>query len=495
MSTTLFSTLQNLCKKYNLFLEKKAGGGFTVFTDDVIGIQLVINVSTVKDFNYYFVIRTHDIVYQGDRSDAHVILSLMFSSFLRTYGNGVSCSLFDIGHPVIADEIWGRYIMPVQDSKMAALTNTGELTSKVTSIIEAIVFWRDLFWQSVKCPCDNCCERDGIERTRLYNVSAEITNAIDKAVGSPKRSNEGYRNRPEWSFFYDIDHEVTIIKSDELSDCISKVVNTFKNRGFDTVEGVTGKLILDGDIRNYVSSKSLEILESIVESLFGSRKNEYSVIPMENMIVTVVRPYVLALGRLGGNSEFRTERELVRQRHNKESAILFPITRFEWAEKVEPDQFESLVKMLLEREFGVLSVRKPSPVNQPDDSRDLIIKWNVLESDTDSLSSETPPRKAINVVGQCKAMNKSVGKSKVQDIRDTLDTHSASGFFLAVSTQISAALTKKLESLRSQGIWTDWWNRDDIELRLSRNQDIIPRFPGVLKARHSVKFVDEDKAT
>ena len=77
-------------------------------------------------------------------------------------------------------------------------------------------------------------------------------------------------------------------------------------------------------------------------------------------------------------------------------------------------------------------------------------------------------------------------------MRDTVETHNSQGFFLAVNTQISSALTEKLESLPSQGIWTSWWNRDDIEMRLSKNQDLIPMFPNVLTSKDQVKFVDKE---
>ena len=155
-----------------------------------------------------------------------------------------------------------------------------------------------------------------------------------------------------------------------------------------------------------------------------------------------------------------------------------------------PEQFELLIKLLLERERNVKSVRIPAPINQGDKKRDLIIEWRVRNPNI--VSKTQPPTSLIKVVGQCKASKSTIGKGQVLDIRDTLETHNSKGFFLAVSTQISAPMTEKLESLRSNGIWTDWWNREDIELRLSKNQDLLPRFPKVLKAKHQIKFIEKD---
>ena len=207
------------------------------------------------------------------------------------------------------------------------------------------------------------------------------------------------------------------------------------------------------------------------------------------MVITVVKDYIIALGRLAGKYEFKQERELIRKRHNLESQILFPISEFEWLNPICPDQFEVLIKALLEREPDVITVRKPAPINQGDKGRDLLIEWNVINSTV--LSDKTPPTSLVKFVGQCKTSTKTIGKNKVQDIRDTLDTHNSGGYFLAVNTQISAPLTEKLEELKNKGFSVEWWNKEDIEYRLSNNVDLIPLFPKILKVKNKVKFIDE----
>jgi len=143
----------------------------------------------------------------------------------------------------------------------------------------------------------------------------------------------------------------------------------------------------------------------------------------------------------------------------------------------------------LEREPNVKIVRRPAPINQGDKGRDLLIEWYI--SNQNVISKDHPPISLIKVVGQCKASQSTVGKNKVQDIRDTVESHDSVGYFLAVSTQISAPLTEKLEELQLKGIWTYWWNRDDIETRLAKNIDLIPLYPKVLKVKHQVKFVEK----
>lgn len=209
------------------------------------------------------------------------------------------------------------------------------------------------------------------------------------------------------------------------------------------------------------------------------------------MLITVVKDYIIALGRLAGKYEFKQERELVRKRHNLESQLLFPVSEFEWINPVCPDQFEILIKSLLEREPNVVTVRRPAPTNQGDKGRDLLIEWNIVNPTV--LSDKTPPSSLVKFVGQCKTSNKTIGKNKVLDIRDTLETHNSDGYFLAVNTQISAPLTEKLEELKNRGFAVEWWNKEDIENKLSNNQDLIPLFPKVIIVKNKIKFVDHDK--
>lgn len=94
------------------------------------------------------------------------------------------------------------------------------------------------------------------------------------------------------------------------------------------------------------------------------------------------------------------------------------------------------------------------------------------------------PAKSLNVVVQVKALNPSVGKSKVQDIRDTVDVHDATGYFLVAFPQPANSLVEHLGALAKKGIWTDWWDRAQIETRLRKNIDLLARFSDLVKVEH-----------
>lgn len=489
-SKELGELIAKKCDEFSLYLTESGPSRYRIWTGHVDGISLIITVNDPRDFNYYYLARTEDVCYHGDRTDAHVILGLMFASFLRINDPSISCSLFDIPHPRIDDEIWGRYIVPIQDPIATEVRTWDQLITLISHIISLMAKWRHFFWFSAKCPCPNCSKETSIDNIREYEVPVEINDALTKVLGGSSRKNFATRARPGWSYLYDIEHEVTIIKSDEICSYLEHISN-LRKRGPDNVEGINGRLILDNDLNNFLSSESLKEFRKLFKVLFRrSERTRFYAICMENMIVGMANPYIVALGRLSGLDEFRKERELVRERHNRESAVLFPVPQFDWAPVISPDQFEDLVKALLEREQTVKSVRKASPTNQSDKGRDFVIEWSIPNPTI--TGEKSPPSVVVRVVGQCKASVKSIGKDKVRDIRDTVETHNATGFFLAVSSQVSAALTEKLEALNSKGIWTQWWNRDDIEMRLSRNQDLLPQFSKLLKARFAIKFVEMD---
>ena len=380
--------------------------------------------------------------------------------------------------------------MPVQNPGILGAISMEEKYDKVSTLVYFMITWREWLWTILGCACLDCQKKAGITNYRKYDIPNEIESTIKLVFKYPERCNYGNRTIPNWYYFYDIDHEVTIIKSRELVNFLN-LVRANSKRTPKKIKSLSGSLIIDGELKNYLSNSTKAKFDKAIKNLTKTKtKLYYDIIPMENMVVAAVDEFIIALGKLSGISEFKLHREKLRERHNKESELLFPIPAFVWDLSPCPDQFEKLVKSLLEREPDVKSVRIPAPITQGDKGRDLIIEWNI--GNISVMSEYNPPKSLIKVVGQCKVSNKPVGKSKVMDIRDTVETHGSTGYFLAVSSQVTINVTEKLEALRNNGVWTDWWNREDIELRLSKNQDLIPLYPKVLKAAYTVKFIDNE---
>jgi len=195
----------------------------------------------------------------------------------------------------------------------------------------------------------------------------------------------------------------------------------------------------------------------------------------------VAPPYLLIRPVDCGIHAFNQARSRIQPRHTLERRFLFPPVTFTWEDAPDDDRFEELVLELLQVEPEICRARRTGSSRDGDQGRDLIIEW-----DTIPLSSETPraPGGLVRrrVVGQCKASSKAVGKSQVHDIRDTVDRHEGTGYFLATSSWITNDLVSHLDILKQRGsIWTEWWTRAEIEVRLRRNSEIAARYTSIVR--------------
>lgn len=476
---TIHDKVKELCDSFSFYIEQSEDNDFRIFTGHIDGLTLFLNFEEDK-VSFYFLVRTLDVVYHGDRSDIHIVLSLMLAAFLKVKAK-ISCSLFDIPHPVVEDEIWGRYIYPVQYKD----SSTDNLVV-IENLLQILFDWRHPFWSIIGCPCAECMKRENITDDRDFD---DIESNLVDYTTSLSRYNMGIRVRPSYSMIYDIDNDITIIKSESLIVYLRIIISLF-NYGPQKITGINGDILIDSYIYNFSDYKAVKEIEEIYRSVSSHTNNEINeFIILENFIINIKEDYIIAKSVSSGIDAFKEEKELIRQRHNLESSVLFPIPVFEWIKDPCPSQFELLIKNLLERDVKVRRVRIAAPTNQGDKGRDLIIEWEIVNKNQ-TFNSNISPAQILKIVGQCKASNGSVGKSKVQDIRDTVEHHDADGFFLAVSTQITYPLTETLEKL-NQKIWTDWWNRDDIEFRLNQNQDLIPKFDKVLKINKSIQIVEQ----
>lgn len=469
--------IKELCDSFLFSVEKNEDKYFKIFTGHIDGLTLFLNLEEDK-VSFYFLVRTHDVIYNGDRSDIHIIISMMLASFLKIRTK-ISCSIFDIAHPVIDDEIWGRYIYPEQYQD----SSTNNLAF-IENLIQNLFEWRHIFWSLIGCPCEECMNNENLTNDRDYNLEQNLVDYTETV----SRYNSGRRSRPSYSMVYDIDNDITIIKSESLIDYLKKIM-LLSNYTPQIITGINGDIIIDSSIYNFSNYEAVKEIENVYKIISNNENDEINnFIVIENFIINIKKEYIIAKSISSGIDSFKEEKELIRIRHNSEASILFPIPIFEWIKDPCPSQFELLIKTLLERDVKVKRVRIAAPTNQGDKGRDLIIDWEIVNKNQ-VFNAGIPPTQIFKIVGQCKASNGSIGKSKVPDIRDTVEHHDANGFFLAVSTQITYPLTETLEKLNQKQLWTDWWNRDDIEFRLNQNQDLIVKFDKVLKINKAIKFV------
>lgn len=126
--------ISKLCDDLGLILTHSNENHYRISTENASGLSIFMNIEESEKLSFHYLIKTYDGFYSGDRTDVHVVLGLMFSAFLRLSTTKFSTSLFDIPHPVIENEIYGRYIMPEQIN----FSNEIELKEKIFHLITSI---------------------------------------------------------------------------------------------------------------------------------------------------------------------------------------------------------------------------------------------------------------------------------------------------------------------------------------------------------------------
>ena len=156
---------------------------------------------------------------------------------------------------------------------------------------------------------------------------------------------------------------------------------------------------------------------------------------------------------------------------------------YTWSEPSDASRLEELVKALLQEEPGFEWVRLSGHTFEGDSGRDMIANWVTAPGQGQSVTHEQSGRawRLRKLVVQVKARRRTVGKSDVRDVRDTLERHQSDGFFLAAVPRLSTGLIAYLETLREQGYWVDWWSRVEIEDRLRGSPNVASRFGDVVR--------------
>jgi hypothetical protein len=471
--------IRNFVNELGLELSDRGENELQIFFDSFSNISLRIEVTDESELKFSLFIKTSSWVFDGERTDLHDVISVVFSVYLKVTLGDISFVLLDLPHPVCPsfdeNEIYARYIIPYQGNPSYNDISRVNLES-TKSFILCTTMWKHFFWLAVGCPCRDCVEESGVPFTYDMNVPEEWVEKIWRATGKPSIYNCCSRNHPNWTYYRDFEKTLSVVYSPVLAYSYKCLIE-HNLHNFRVLQGVEADLHFNDNLRNTISFKNKEFIRNLLRELGDGDCDEPKLFPLDNILFGVGEQHIVIFDVIGDDVSFYNEKKEIRKRFENEAKYLFPVSKFKWAEKVNPDRFESLIKLLLERELEVKWVRKVSPTNQPDEGRDLIMEKYVPIT-TDESQSPFVIRK---IIVQCKAFNRSVGKGDVKDIRDTIECHNYDGYFLAVSNQITTPLTKNLERLKEKGFDINWWNRDDIEARLCTHQDLIKLFSELIE--------------
>jgi hypothetical protein len=503
---TIFETISD-----QLELEGVVGDTRASFSDSLAPLIVhfdFIDEETRSVFVYFYV-RTTSWDLPGERTDANELISVLLATFLHVE-LGLSCSLIDIPHPagdMPETEIYARYIVPEQPQNATYILND-EGVEQLKRILAVTQYFKLLLPHLFDWSPE---ERDGEMVTVPgydWNKASRWAGYIANTIGEPWvefdwpdtfeellelsdsgkveiDGNEGiqfvFRANPDWKHYRSINTGITVYEARAAASVLLERIQA--NPPWDCVEGIDSKLFLSERSRTAIAYDNLDFATKILSTLcLPDDKPNIVFVPLEQDFVAISRQHLVFMRRECGRRQFENEREKIRKRHEKESSLLFPLVNFHWNEQIGDAEFERLVLDLLKREPGVHRARLVSVANERDGGKDILCEWFTTPTTTDDVSDEAPPTVFRRVIVQCKAYSKSVGKSDVRDIRDTVDHHEATGYFLAVSSQITTTLTDHLDTLRRRGdIWVDWWTRSELEERLSRHQDIARKYPNVVQ--------------
>lgn len=426
----------------------------------------------------------------GGRTDVHDVFSLLWACVMRASGAASPILISEAGFGGIEEEIYARWLIFEQigdfNDNSTAKQRLLAHASHAYHVLDDVLGWSDIQYPNAKWKDQN---GEADEFVECLNSAGEFKDFGDMA---------GRRECPNW--LYAKSHRGRVSVAIFPVECMIALRRALLTYEPTSIESRTRISILASGLKNAIPKKilatGLKYIRSVEE---GDRVPWRGVnsspcdlaivaIPLESHCIFLGGQTLVAVEGDCGLRQFEAERTKFLERRAKENAVFAADYTFQWPQKIDGAKFEDLIYALLEREPGVMWVRQASPTNERDGGRDFVARWVVpvghglTGEESAPVEAGVPtPAKTLNVVVQVKARNPSVGKSKVQDIRDTVEGHEANGYFLIAFPQPANSLVEHLSTLAKRGIWTNWWDRAQIETRLRKHVDLVARFADLVK--------------
>jgi hypothetical protein len=421
-------------------------------------------------------VRTNSFSWSGERTDLHDVIAHAVAIVLRLDGH--SCSLWEIENPAIyiPSEVYA-YVLRFDQGPVANLRATPADIQQLGDLLIALtiawrVFWL-AFWNTQQKPDDLS------DYARADSWGARISRFVREGT-APEDISHTWRHHPTWMHFRNIQSGTIIINCAPLTRALrSLYAEGCRQRHQLVTEAAT--LIREQGMRNAIPVAELSAARDLICSIERlTRPPQLLHDVLEDRIVLFGRRHILIQRSDSGKRAYEEEQARIVRRHKQEMEFLVPLCC--WAESVDPGRFEHLVLELLHVEPGVVRIRQVGPTNQADGGRDHLAEWHTPPPATTKIPDHHPPSISRRVVIQCKAYKGAVGKNDIGSIRDILEEYDCSGFFLAVSSQLSTGLVDRLDKLRrtDNGLFVEWWERPQLEQRLREHPEVLAQFPDVV---------------
>ena len=379
----------------------------------------------------------------GDKSDLYMLFTETMALLLKLFNEPAYVSTYN--YLGLEPEINGAEIIFEGNNYSGTITES-EFAEKV---IDSFEFFNFLL---------------GVHGKIFGSFSNELIDEEDKTIIEYLGEDSNYVNRKESSCYYNssIGH---IALFNNYYDC-NYLIQPYS---YELLTGVTGALLFssfsDQELyTNYISKEILDIINEVVDH-FSIKK--YTMVCQCNRLYLVSNNTIWVFAGDFHHSNVVEEERLIFNRQAKENALLNINRDFKWVFPVNPSRFEQLIADIIEYQQPDSIVRIVGKTNNPDGGRDIIIR-----------KREGKKRKLT--ICQCKAYQRSVNKSHVIDIRDILDYYEATGFLLAVTSDITAPLIDHL-SLLAKKYDVDWWTSREIFKKLRQYPMLVERYNDIVE--------------
>ena len=428
------------------------------------------------------VVRTSGAQFDGDRTDIHDVFSLIWGAVLRAFGLG-SVLLIDEPHGFAPGEIGARHLIinqcpwEISEGRFDEAQNSmNAWTSFAYHLLDDVFQWNRA----------GNTTRPDLATTRFEEKPIWM-DQVNKYLRYPKETNFNKRSWPLWIYFAAHNSGVTIVRMPKIRVFYLKVILLPFVPA--VADGEKNLVLFANGIPNAVPYKVIKKARKLL-SLIGDACSDPLLLPVDSHCLFIGDKTIVAIRSDCGRGIYEAERNLMISRRSKENRVFFTESTITWQTPISERDFEDLCLDLVRREPGVIRAKPVGTIYDRDGGRDILIDRkipipvdlsNEIHNTEDNKKISFKGTKIIRVIAQVKSRSNSVGKSNVQDIRDTLEHHNADGFLLLAYPHISSALVDHLDNLRrTSNLYTDWWESRDIEAKLRRHPDIAKRYPSLV---------------
>lgn len=423
----------------------------------------------------------------GGRTDLHDMFGLMWAAALRASGVA-SASVYASEGWAGAPEIESRTIFFDQPYS-SAMTETDfrKANAKITAHTARAAH---LIYAAFGFEPPDHREPDWDEHSKPSWLGG-----LDRQIKDAPSGIWVTRSNPDWEYYINSTTQISIAKLAETAKApLHELLGPYKP---DIIEFHNGLAFSAGGLVNRVSAKIARKGVELVRTVEGKTFSTWDIssvangtepvvlLPLESHCLFFGNHTIVAIEAPCGLREFQQARESWKNISRKQAEVFNVGTEWEWEPKPDPARFEDLVRELLTEEQGLHWVRAAGPTFDRDQGRDLVAMWLTPPGMGQKLTAEQAANPVISrkVLVQVKTRKKTVGKTDITDVRDTLDRHEAEGILIVVSPGWSNDLYNYCERLAEKGVWVDLWARPELEIRLARAPHIAKRFTDIVWAR------------